>query len=45
MKPAGTRVTWLVVNVAPRRGAWIETYNQVWFGVYTGGRTPQGCVD
>ena len=33
MKPAGTRVTWLVVNVAPRRGAWIETPLKLSVGV------------
>jgi len=31
--------------VAPRRGAWIETYEMLEeLGIATG-RTPQGCVD
>ncbi|AVX19281.1 hypothetical protein CFE_0064 [Carboxydocella thermautotrophica] len=32
-------------QVAPRRGAWIETII-IEFGAHPGtGRTPQGCVD
>ena len=35
----------MVLVVAPRRGAWIETLIRLYFPIVRSGRTPQGCVD
>jgi len=35
----------LPIEVAPRRGAWIETEIHLRCAVLFQGRTPQGCVD
>ena len=45
MKPEFGLKARVEMLVAPRRGAWIETFPKVSVGEKVKRRTPQGCVD
>jgi len=45
LKPCIWRIRNMALNVAPRRGAWIETLKATHKPREVVSRTPQGCVD